>query len=102
MTDSDTTQPNKPATKPKPAQLDTGEGIRVKTLYFRESVDLPTEQQVRRISTLPREAKPRYQIVWLPRAQVYYVRAFDAFNEKPTTMFTIPQDWAIAEHEVAS
>jgi len=83
------------------------DALRVKTLYFKGSVDLPTEQQQARMSTIERTGRPRYEITLLPRIGMYHVRAFDprpsdiaVDSPKPTHTFLIPLDWAVAELEI--
>lgn len=96
--------PTKPApAKVVPRALDETDAVVVQRLLFRESVDVPGEQGIRSIGTHDRMGKPRYQILWLPRVNVYLVRAWElrpASDARPTHTFTIPCLWAIAELEV--
>jgi hypothetical protein len=115
MTESDpkpanaTTQSPKPAApaakKPAARWFDDEMAVPIRKLLFRESIDVPTEQGIRSLVSTERPGKPRYAIAWLPRAGVYLVRVTES---RPAGMpvqhaltFTIPESWAIAEHETA-
>lgn len=80
----------------KPSALEDG-AIRVRALHFRGGVDVPSEQQVMRITEVPRSGRCTYAIAFLPRIDKYLVRSFDSDKKTPTHTFLIPGDWAIAE-----
>lgn len=91
-----------PASKPKtaPRALDETDAVPVRRLMFRESVDVPGEQGVRALTNTERSGKPSYQILWLPRVNVYLVRASELRGggvRQLMQTFTIPEAWAIAD-----
>lgn len=91
-------KPVKPAAK-QPSPLEEG-SMRVHALHFRGGVDIPhCEQQVARISEVPRAGKHTYRISFLPRIDKFLVRAFgpDRPEAPPVATFMIPADWALAE-----
>lgn len=83
------------------------DAVHVRTLYFKGSADLPTEQQQARISNIERSGRPRYEILYLPRIGMYHVCAFeprgagDGRPQKPTHTFLVPREWAVADLEPA-
>lgn len=98
------TKPSPAPTKTAPRALDETDAVPVRKLMFRESVDVPGEQGVRSLAALERPGKPLYQILWLPRVNVYLVRATELRgpgSRQPTHTFTIPNAWAIAELDLA-
>ena len=93
-----------PNSKPARFKLDEQDGIPIRQLWFRESIDTPNGDSIRKMVGGPRDGdKPNYQITWLPRASMYLVRS--SCRKVPsaplvlTHTFTIPEGWAIAEHE---
>ncbi len=90
--------------QPRKSQpIDTEGAVRVAKLSFRDSIDVPGEQGVRYLTTQERQGKPKYEMLWLPRCGRFLVRAsvrkrFAGPWER-TPEFTLPDEWAIAEHE---
>lgn len=88
------------AAKSIPRALDETDAVVVRKLMFRESIDVPGEQGIRSVAGTDRPGKPHYRILWLPRVNVYLVRASELRgpdNRQPTHTFMVPHAWAIAE-----
>lgn len=100
MTDTATDAPTKPPkAPPKPAPAKVPDGIPVRALYLRESLDIGrgdcAEQQVSTLSSGRREGKlVQYRILWLPRDRMFHIRVYrgDAGLETATPLRTLLLD----------
>ncbi len=95
------TKPAAPS-KPAPSKL-PDDAIRLRKIFFKTGADLPTGQQIARIDSEDRTVNGgvRYEIAYVPRLGMYYVRAFRAGNEPACNPFLIPREWGVAETEPA-